>query len=277
MFDHIVLRRSEGGQPISAGMIAEALLYYQKVHIFIDRVTLLELLTKIGAAHVLTLLRRHDVSAVYCEEILGVITESFGVSKRHKFSEITIGGDRQSGELETPLKRFQYTMERQGFKKSDSRNFVNKFFDLVPVRKLSGNYFVEGGVAKAASSDLQNMEYFRQAIRQAVSLVPGGYLAQDDFKLELIDTGSGFFIFTDLDIDSINKKRAQAVPSVEPLTIAHLLSNILDARADLELSSFYGGDFMTSAITSSIIQVRHAELLRRAKLNASSRQQFMIL
>jgi len=48
----------------------------------------------------------------------------------------------------------------------------------------------------------------------------------------------------------------------------------LDARADLALASFYGGDFVTSAVTSSIIQVRHAELLRRSKLNEDSRQQF---
>jgi hypothetical protein len=64
------------------------------------------------------------------------------------------------------------------------------------------------------------------------------------------------------------------LPSVEPLTIAHLLSNILDARADLALASFYGGDFVTSAVTSSIIQVRHTELLRRSKLNVDSRRQF---
>jgi len=40
MFEHIVLRRTEGGLPISVGQIAEALLYYQKVHLFIDRGTL---------------------------------------------------------------------------------------------------------------------------------------------------------------------------------------------------------------------------------------------
>ncbi len=93
-------------------------------------------------------------------------------------------------------------------------------------------------------------------------------------KFEVINSDLGMFVFTNVDLESINRRRVQAVPSVEPLTIAHLLSNILDARADLALASFYGGDFVTSAVTSSIIQVRHAELLRRSKLNVDSRQQF---
>ncbi len=48
MFEHIVLRRAEGGLPVSAGQIAEALLYYQKVHVFIDRETLFYLIRQIG-------------------------------------------------------------------------------------------------------------------------------------------------------------------------------------------------------------------------------------
>jgi hypothetical protein len=65
MFDHVVLRRAGGGQTLSAGQIAEALLYYQKVHLVIDRGTLLGLVRQIGMSQLLRLLQRQDFSAVY--------------------------------------------------------------------------------------------------------------------------------------------------------------------------------------------------------------------
>jgi len=92
--------------------------------------------------------------------------------------------------------------------------------------------------------------------------------------LEIIDTDSGFYVFTNIDLNSINRRRSEDSPPIEPLTIAHLLSSILEARADLALASFYSGDFVTSAVTSSIIQARHGELLRRSNLNLDSRRHF---
>jgi hypothetical protein len=64
-------------------------------------------------------------------------------------------------------------------------------------------------------------------------------------------------------------------PPLEAITVANLLTNILEARADLAMASYYGGDFVTSSVASSIIRVRYAELLRRSQLNTEARQQFV--
>lgn len=274
MFEHIVLRRAQDGLPISAGQIAEALLYYQKVHLVIDRGTLFKLIQQIGTGRTITLLRRAEISAVYCEEMLGTHTQSVGVSHYHKYVAFTLAGAQEVGQLKKPHMRLEYEIERQGIQKTAAKHFSKAFLDLVPVRKFSGNYFLQGGIADAAKQDMLDAEFMGQAVRKVIATVPGGYEIGEGLKLELIDTDMGVVVFTNIDLDSINRRRAQALPVVEPLTIAHLLSNILDARADLALASFYGGDFVTSAVTSSIIQVRHAELLRRAKLNADSRQKF---
>lgn len=274
MFEHIVLRRAQDDLPISAGQIAEALLYYQKVHVFIDHGTLFKLIQQIGTGRVLILLRRAEVSAVYCEEVLGTHTESVGVSQFHNYVAFRLAGHEGVGQLKTPLERLQYEIERQGIQRSEARRFSRIFLELVPIRKFSGNHFLKGGITDAAKHDLLDIEYAGQAIRKAIAVTPGGYEVGDGLKFEVIHSDLGIFVFSNIDLASINRRRAQAVPSVEPLTIAHLLNNILNARADLALASFYGGDFVTSAVTSSIIQVRHTELLRRSKLNVDSRQQF---
>jgi len=274
MFEHIVLRRSEGGLPISAGQIAEALFYYQKVQLFIDQATLISLIQQIGAGRILTLLRRSEVSAVYCEEQLATKTDVAGVSQYHNFVAFMLAGHDDVGQLGTPLARLQYAIERQGIPKTDAKKFSKAFLDLVPIRKLSGNHFLKGGITDAAKLDVLDIEYAGRAFRAALAVMPGGYIDGSDLKFEVINSGLGLFVFTNINLESVNRRRAIVEPSLEPLTIAHLLSSILDARADLALASFYGGDFVTSAVTSSIIQTRHAELLRRSKLNFDSRRSF---
>lgn len=275
MFEHIVLRRATGGLPISAGYIAEALLYYQKLHLFVDRGTLFQLIKQLGTSGILTLLSRPEVSAVYCEEVLGTRTDSVGVSQYHNLVAMTITGYKDVGAFKNPVDRLQYELERQGVPRKEAKQFSIAFLHRVPIRKFSGNHFLEGGIPSAAKRDLLDLEYAKQAIRQAIATTPCGYSVGDELKFEVIDSDLGCYVFSNLDLDAINKKRSQATPSIEPLTIAHLLTNILNARADLALSSFYGGDFVTSEVTSSIIEVRHTELLRRSSINVASRRQFI--
>lgn len=274
MFEHIVLRRAQDGLPISAGQIAEALLYYQKVQLFVDRGTLIKLVQQIGTDRTLVLLRRPELSAVYCEEVLATHTQSVGVSQFHKYVAFTLAGDKSVGQLKKPKERLQFELERQGIQKHEAKRFTKSFLDIVPVRKFSGNHFLQGGIADAAKRDLSNLEYTKQAFAKAISGIPGGYEIGNDLNLELINSDLGVVVFTNIDFASINRRRAESSPPIEPLTIAHLLSNILEARADLALASFYGGDFVTSGITSSIIQAHHADILRRSNLNAELRRQF---
>ncbi len=220
MFEHIVLRRATGGQPISAGYIAEALLYYQRLHLFIDRGTLIHLIKQLGTGGVLALLNRPDVSAVYCEEMLGTRTESIGVSQHHNYVAITLSGHKDIGDLKSPTDRVQYELERHGIPKKEAKHFSMAFIQRVPMRKLSGNHFLDGGIPPAAKRDLLDLEYAKQAIRHAVAATPGGYTVGDELKFEVIDSDLGCYVFSNLDLDEINRRRSQAAPPIEHLTIA---------------------------------------------------------
>jgi len=275
MFDHIVLRRTIGGLPITAGYIAEALLYYQRLHIIIDRGTLFHLIKQLGTSRILTLLNRPEVSAVYCEEMLATHTDWVGVSQCHNYVTFRLSGHAETSTLQSSIERLEFELEGHGVPKKEAKRFTHAFLQRVPIRKFSGNYFLPGGIETAAKRDLLDIGYAKQAIRHAVAATYGGYMVGEDLKLEVIESDMGFYVFTDINLEAINKKRAQAIPPIESLTIAHLLSHILDARADLALASFYSGDFVTSSVISSIIQARHAEFLRLSNLNDSSRRQFI--
>lgn len=274
MFDHVVLRRAESGSPITAGQIAEALLFYQKVHLVIDRQTLFELLRQIGPSGLLSLVARADFSAVYTEEILGTMTNSVGASQYHDFVAFTLAGTAAGEKLRTPQDRLRHELEQSGVAANQSKKIAEAFLRRVPLRKMSGNHFVEGGIPEATRSDLNNTDYLTTAFSEILARTPGGYHPGPDLKVEVIKGQQGFFLFDNVNYERVNAARAEMKPPVEPLTRAHVLSHLQDARADLALAAHYGGDFVTSAVTSSVIRLKVDVLLKRSEMNAKARQDF---
>lgn len=275
MFEHVVLRKTERGDPISIGRLAEALLYYQKVHVIIDRGTLFNFIQQIGPDQLLSILRRPDITAVYCEEMLGTKTESVGVLEVHNLIAFTLSGHETVGPLVSPEDRIVFELEHRQIERGIAKRFAKQFLKLVPIRKFSGKHFIKDGIPATAKRDVLDVDFFKNAVRRILSLSPGGYDPGENFKLELLDTDLGLYFFHDLDLSGVNQRRAQLSPRIEPLTVAHILSLVQDASADLAISSFYGGDFFTSDITSSVIQARHEVLLRRTQMNLDARSQFI--
>jgi hypothetical protein len=275
MFESTILRSSKDNSPISVGQIAEALLYYQRVHIFIDRGTLFNLIKQLGIDRFLVLLEHPEISAVYCEEMLCVSSDPEKRSPFYSLLTAFFAGTQSHGKLRKLQDRLELELKQKGYQESEAMRFSRIFTKKVPKRKFSGDYFLKGGIVNAARSDLLDDVFIRKAVRSIITNETGSDTLCDNLKFEVTDSINGqLFVDTNIDLSLINQRRLRLRSSAEPLTIAHLLSKILNARADLALASFYGGDFVTSEISSSIIQVRHAELLRRTYLNAEMRQEF---
>lgn len=93
-------------------------------------------------------------------------------------------------------------------------------------------------------------------------------------RFDILDSDLGMYVFSNIDFETINRRRVSMRPPLDPITAAHMLSHILEARADLALASFYGGDFVSSEVTSAIVQLRYAEILLRRQLNEDQRANF---
>ena len=274
MFEKIVLRRSEDGPTITIGELAQTLLFYQNIHIVLDYASLSGLVSTIGMPSLLSLLSRPNVSAVYCDQGLGTKTETRGVLQSHSFVAYTWSGDKDSGRLISRRKRFKYFLERQGYGKRQAKRFTERFILRVPIRNLTNDYFVKGGILKAAWQDLSNQDFIFEAMRRILLRYLGEEILPPDFIFRIHLDHPSFLIETNLNFKSINKKLKQTNPSINDITPAKLINNILMARADTILSANYGGDFYTSSLTSEIIRLRYGELLRRMGIDKEEISEF---
>lgn len=269
MFEKIVLRRSEGGEAITAGQLAEALLFYQNVHLIIDMASFGQLVRQLGAGTLMSVLQRPDCTAVYCEETLGTQSQAVGPLRAHAFVAFTLAGHESEGTFSSRDDRVAYMFRSQGVSASDARRLAKPFLRYAPPRRYSGDFYLKGGITHAARADLREPDFVRAAVNAALSRTPGATSLGDALRFDVVDTDLGLYVFSNIDFEQINRRRASLMPPQEPITEAHLLSHILDARADVSLAAFYGGDFVSSDATSSIVQVRYAEILRRRDLNVS--------
>lgn len=215
------------------------------------------------------------MSAVFCEETIGTFTDKVGVTEFHDFAAATFTA-HEKGQLPTPYDRIALQLERKGFAPKDARKFSLWFVGKVVVRKLSGDHFVKGGITEAARSDLADSAYMQIAIRHAVIHADDQYFDKNEpLRFELIRSHNGACAFTNIDFGKINAYRDAKVPPQDAVTMANLLTTILEARADLAMASHYGCDFMTSEVASTLIRLRCAELLQSAKEHVDSQQEFV--
>lgn len=274
MFEKIVRRRSEGGPALTIGELAEALLFYQNVHLWLDHGSLESIVRKIGMPILLAILARPNVSAVYCEQTLGTQTERISeVSQRHRFVAFKLAGHQDIGEFRSRKDRLTFILERMGVVRGQARLQAQKFLERVPVRSLEGDTLMPGGVISAASEDMMDSAYVHEAVRRILGIASPERVSRA-FRFEVITDPPYYFINTDIDFSDVNARRRAQDPNLHPLTEAHLLTEILVARAELSIAARYGGELYTSELTAEIIKLRFAELLQRAGLETQERREF---
>lgn len=274
MFEKIVLRRSESGPPLTPGELAEALLFYQNVHIVLDFASLNNLIAAISMPTLLAVLSRKNVSAVYCEETLGIQTVDLGGIKTHSFVAFFYSGDKEVGVLKSRKKRLEYMLIKKGYDKKVAMRYVERFRSLVPIRKLTSDYFVTGGVINAAWDDILDNNFVHEAARCSLIKLVGSNNVPKEFQYEIYGHKQNFTIVTDIRFDDLNDWIKACTPEASELTPSRLSEHLLSARADVMLAAHYGGEFYTSDLNSEIVKLRFAELLKRIGLEKAELEVF---
>lgn len=273
MFESIVIRKSDENGIVTWGAIAEALLFYQNTRIVIGHGTLVSLAKTGRIGDLVALVKEGRLQAVHCEETLATITNSHGVSQAHDFGTFTLlghGDDRGKNRAE----RIEIGLRQNGIDARRARTEAREFVDAVPRKSFINDDFVKGGILNAARADSKDIATLRGLLQVGLAAIPGGYDAGNNLRADYVQSDLGYFLFTNIDFDRVNRRRTSMIPPLEPMTPAHLFNLILESRADMHLAAFYGGDFATTNSNSALVRWRQEHLLRRSNLNLQAREQF---
>jgi hypothetical protein len=157
----------------------------------------------------------------------------------------------------------------------DARRLADRFLRRVPITRYSGDVFVTGGVHKSAAADLTDLDYLTAAFRRMLREQVGFEAYAERLRVDVTKLSAEQFTLShNIDFVKGNTRRKEVNPALENLTEGNLLAALLDASADLNIASHYGGDFYTSATNSDIVRIRYAEVLKRTGLSREQLKQF---
>lgn len=274
MFERIVLRRSLDGPLISAGEIAEALLYYQNVHLVLDYSSFIGLLKGIGMRTLLRVLSLPDVKCTYIEETTGTHTEKTPAGPIYSLTAFRVVGHQDVGQLDSKKKRLEYLLDRHGYSRAECRKLAERFRKMVHYKNITDDYYVKGGIIQAAQLDLLDTDYVAMASRIASQELLGSYSLPPNFYFDVRLLGNRFQVDTNLDFNLISKIQQAIDPNAGEYTPAHIASSLLNASAGMVMAGHYGGDFYTSDAESKIIELRQKLLLKRFRRDQEELDKF---
>lgn len=270
MFEKAVLLGTPDAGGLTAGQIAESLLFYRAVHLVLDQRAIGALIPKLGCDGLIDLLHRDGVTATYVEGLPATISNAYGPLTAHGFGFFShqpedVPPGLLKGRKQNKFASLVSMLGRNNVAKADTKRLVQTLADLAPVKRLGGGDF--GRLSELALDDLKDPEFAHKAIRQVLSRLVPEELVPKEFSVRVQESDLGFFLFGDLRIAEIEAERVRRGCVGEPISEALVIGKLLQARVDMAVGAHYGGDFYTSPDISSLIQLRFESLLVRAGLH----------
>jgi hypothetical protein len=238
MFDNIViLRTANKDSLIDIGLVAESLLFYDKVHLLLTGGTLASLLKDLGAEGFDQLLDRPEIRASFWRQNFGTVSNTSGGLRTHNFAVFEVGTKRGNFKASESIEKI---IERSVGSEFATRKRIKNIVSRVSFPRIDDTIMPDQ-FTEAARLDLDDRSFLQNAIGIALrQLVPNVNLPIPwHFDVLRLNDGS-FAIDTNLDFRAINLEYHKRVPPEHSsITPEYLLTFIFDAHAGTFFASRY--------------------------------------
>lgn len=276
MFGSIIIRKSlPQTAELDVGLIAECLIFYEKVHVIAD-ISMLRLLTrKIGLETIEELIKNNSFKLSFSPFITGTrVQAEFTPQECFDFcSIIKVGGRDREPDYEA---LFFEALEKGSGKRGKSRRIGNRLFPEIEIIAYDKIVPIDKGIPEIARRDLDNRILTKSAIKTAIEHFAPTFQFPQEWEFRVVRHKSGFNIFTNINFDHLNESKSKDYfPGPKSkLTRAFLLDTLLKANEDLFLSAYFNSELVTKSITSSIISLKCADIINRSQKNINIQELF---
>lgn len=254
MFESICVKRQDDftGNPIDLGFLAEALLFYQRVHIVAGKDILTFLLRTCGSEVLFEFLQSGMITMTYEENGTGIRTVDKGSPlERHDFITWELPGNALQRVAPDIL---QQLTGKQG----KGRRLAHKYIELIkPVRSTEG-------ASKQTVQDLLDAQYLGTAISALLKHFVPEYVQPSPLIFEIAVTGDTFALHTNLDFETINRFYNSRVPVWQnSLSPTLLLGVVASTHEDMRSASEIAADLAVPPSHSIVARCKLQHLFER--------------
>jgi hypothetical protein len=227
----------------------------------------------LGLEELLALIKRKRLTAVYSEDMLASYNTTLGGIPRHAFNTMMITGNPNEAVRKTTRGRLELQLEKLTTSRGEARRFADEFITLIQMKGYATSYFAPETIVKSAAADMSDASYVKEAIRKVLQTQPGFEQYAQDLTTKIIRLDNDLFVLeSNIDFKAANSRRKTL--GLDEFQENGLFVALLEANADVNIASLYGGDFYTSSMNSEIAKIRFSELFRRTGISEKHLQQF---
>lgn len=269
MFESIIIRKSlPGTSDVDIGLMAECLLFYEKVHVIADMSMLRKVVEQIGLDVLEELINQKHIILSFSPFITGTQAKSeFTPQETFDYcSFIRVPGKNRAPDFEA---LFFEMLEKGSGKKGKSRRVGNRLFGKTNIIEPDKIVPIEKGIPEIARHDLDDNEFTKSAIKVAISHFAPKFKFPPSWDFRVIRHQKGFNIFTNIDLAKVNDSRSELYfPNRKGnITRSFLIDTILKANEDLFLSAHFNTEIVTNPINSSIIGLKCNNAINKTSNN----------
>lgn len=276
MFESIVIRKSLENSFVDIGLIAECLLFYNKIQLVADPHMLQIVVRHIGLDTLEALIQNGNIILSFSPFMTGTRTNGQGTFHEY-FDYCTFAkvSSRKSGYPDFEALFFE-SLEKGSGKKGKSRRVGNRLFADTQIIDPERSIPVEKGLPEIARCDLENKLFLSSAIQKSIQYLSPNYNLPSHWEFNVLRHSEGFNVQTNIDFDELNRLKDTAYfPDPKSrLSKAYLLDTILKANEDLFYSAHLNSELITKPITSSIIELKLNIILKQNHPNSDTEKLF---
>jgi hypothetical protein len=270
MFDFVVLRRTGlDDRVLDVGLLAETLLFYQKIHLLLDNGTLGYLLKTIGGERLLALIERKGITAAFLRDNIGTVKNIESGLAFYNFAQFQFSGTPDKKHM-NDKEWFQLMVERNLGSSRETKRLAKRLCDAISFAHLKDKALKGTDLPTVAREDLRDVVFVDEAVRQALAeLLPSVELPSGwFFRPHLIGTEYGgqqqFVIETNLNFPNLNLRYHERIPpSHSSLSPEFLVNYIFGAREAILISSRHMAELVVDPATTAVVKLRYLELMRK--------------
>jgi len=256
MFDAISIRRTQ--QPLHGtldlGSLAEAILFYERVTLLIDRGALVTLLTTWGPELTVEMVEGGYLTPLYAHWTTAVLSDTVSGERLHKPTTMRLF----TGEHDTYEHEVRDIWTQYAGRNGKQRRLRDRFL------RVTVPFPPPDGLIEVANADFLDESYLLSAVPAVLAVVAPTYELPSPLEFRPEPRGDELIsVQTNLDFDAIARAQDEARPTSEPdpWTVAHTLSEIFGATTDLQVGATLETATLGSDLASQLIQLRTSAAL----------------
>lgn len=262
MFKKICIKPNENTFPTDIGLLAENLLYYEKVFLITSKDSFSILLEKCGIETLFELLKKGNLKILIRENFLGTMSQT--LNNGNIINDVALVSSEKLTAESVVFDGLIKATGRRGF----SKRATNKLLDFIEPIKYQND------ICDFIRNDLDDEVFVKQTIIDTLQFYnPKLILTPADIHYEKIKTDNGFYFGTNLNYKEINKQIPDN-PDGEKINSTGLILNIQETRGDMHLAAALGSEIATTPIQTQLMKLKFKDIYQKSQKSSENLYQF---